>query len=158
MARRARRGVAPWMQGLGCGLVAALATPTAALAGGLLAPAIATIMLDRREGRALTRTVLLAGLAAAARPLATLWVGGHGMELALALLADPANLGLAWIAQGAGWLACEALPLAITASLNAQAAARAGRLRRVRAELQAEWDLPPPPETEDVSAEPPAGG
>jgi hypothetical protein len=154
VAAAPRRRASHWAQGLACGVVATLATPTAVLAGLLLAPAVLTYMLDTRDGRALTRTVLLAGLAAAAQPLTTLWGGGHTMDLALRLVADPSHFGLAWAAQGVGWLLAEALPLAITASYNVQTAARAARLRAARAALEHEWSLPPPATVADVSAQP----
>jgi len=58
----ARRGPGLWVQGLLCGALVTLATPTAVLAGVLLLPAVIVHLMDTTEGRPILRTVLLFGL------------------------------------------------------------------------------------------------
>jgi hypothetical protein len=78
----------------------------------------------------------------------TLWTGGHTNAHAMALAGDLHVLGIAWLAQGAGWLMAEILPLFIAAALHAAAATQGARLRMARARYEQEWDLPPRPEPE----------
>lgn len=143
-AKPGSRAGLPWLQGLLCGIVAAVATPTAVLAGGLLAPAMVLFLLEAAADKPATRCVMLSGLAAATFPLMALWSGGHSMDLAGALLGDPANLLPAWIAQAAGWLAVELAPLAVAALESAQTQARTARLRQERTRLQDAWGIDPP--------------
>lgn len=135
-------GARLWWLGLLCGGLATLATPTAALAGLLLAPSGAAWLADRSPGKLAVRPVLLCGLAAAIGPLAALWTGGHTLALALSLASDVQGLGIAWGAQAAGWLAGELAPLAVLLGVEAAAAARAAALRARRRALQDEWGLP----------------
>ena len=48
-----------WLQGLLCGALATLATPTALLLGVLLAPALLAIALDQDAGRPRARSIAL---------------------------------------------------------------------------------------------------
>ena len=77
-----------WLQGLLCGAMATVATPTALLLGVLLGPAVLAMMLDRQPGRPRARSVALFAMAASVDPLRTLWVSGHAMTDAAALLGD----------------------------------------------------------------------
>jgi hypothetical protein len=142
-APRARATSGLWVQGLACGLLATLATPTALLAGLLLAPTGLAWLFDREPGHASARPVLLSGLAAAVHPLVALWNSGHTLQTSLMLAGDLSVLGVAWAAQAAGWLACELVPLLVAAAIEATASARARRLRAERAKLEEEWGLPP---------------
>jgi hypothetical protein len=130
-----------WLQGLLCGAMAMLAPPTAVLMGVLLAPSILALMFDRQAGRPRARSIALFGMAASVAPLRTLWVSGHTMAAAGALLGDLHVLGLAWAAGAAGWLLAEAAPIAVRAALEALSISRAAQLRALRARLADEWRL-----------------
>jgi hypothetical protein len=147
-----RRGSGPWLQGLVCGALATLATPTALLAGVLLLPAIIVYLIDDAEGRATLRTVLLFGLAASLRPMLGLWTGGHSMDISISLLSDVATPAVAWSAQGAGWLLAQAIPLLVRMALEGQAKIEIARLRAERAKLAETWGLPPEPDGGDAAA------
>ena len=137
-----RRGSGLWLQGLACGALITLATPTALLGGVLLLPTIVVYFIDRSDGRPTLRAVLLFGLAASVRPLLALWTGGHSMDLSFALLADVATPVMAWSAQGGGWLLAQLVPLLMRLTLEAQARLEISRLRAERAKLAEEWGLP----------------
>ncbi len=140
----ARHGPGLWLLGMGSGALATLATPTAVLAGVLLAPGLLALLLDPTPGRTAARPVLLCGVAASLHPLLALWDGGGGMDAGLGLAADLPTLGTAWAAQGLGWLACELSPLAVALVQTARVRAQAARLRAERVALEEEWGLPPP--------------
>jgi hypothetical protein len=150
----ARRGSGLWLQGMACGALVTLATPTALVGGVLLLPTIIVYFVDRTEGRPTLRAVLLFGLAASVRPLLALWSGGHSMELGLSLLSDPATTVLAWSAQGGGWLLAQFVPLLMRLILEAQARIEIARLRGERQRLAEEWGLPAADATADESAQP----
>ena len=133
----------PWLQGLGCGLLLTLATPTALLAGVLLTPALVAYALDRAPGRPVARPLLLIGLAGAARPLASLWWMGNHMATALDLLGDTTIVAAAWGAQATLWLAIELGPLLATLVAEAVVAAQAARLRSTRRDYEEQWGVPP---------------
>jgi hypothetical protein len=61
-----------WLQGLLCGALATIATPTAVLLGVLLGPALLAMLLDREPGRPTGRSVALFAMAASVAPLKTL--------------------------------------------------------------------------------------
>lgn len=138
----ARRGPGLWVQGLLCGALVTLATPTAVLAGVLLLPAVIVHLMDTTEGRPILRTVLLFGLAASVRPLLALWTGGHSMATSLSLLSDVAAPAIAWSAQGAGWLLTQLIPLLVRLALEAQSKLEVAGLRSQRDRLATEWGLP----------------
>ena len=136
-----RPGSRMWLFGMGCGALAALATPTALLAFLLLVPALAAWLLDPAGERGAARPMLLCGLAAALSPLLALWTGGGGVAAGWALASDLPTLGLAWAAQGAAWLVAELAPLLVGLVQAARTRARIARLRAERARLQAEWGI-----------------
>jgi hypothetical protein len=138
----ARRGSLRWLQGLACGLLAVLATPTALLAGVLLVPTFVVAAVDTADGKPVTRAVLLYGLAGLALPLVALWMGGHGMNQSIGLVTDPAMVATAWAAQAVGWLIAELAPVAVRTLLDLKAAAQTARLRAERDALAADWDTP----------------
>jgi hypothetical protein len=130
-----------WLQGLGCGALVTLAAPTALLGGVLLAPSVLAWVMDALPNRPVAKPILLFGLAAAAQPIATLWHLGHGMDVALALLDQPATLAACWAAQAGGWLAVELIPIGLTLVLDQIAQRQAARLRAARAVIMDEWDI-----------------
>jgi hypothetical protein len=130
-----------WLQGLLCGAMAMLAPPTALLLGVLLGPAVLALVFDRQPGRPRARSIALFGMAASVDPLRTLWVSGHSMPAAAALLGDLHVVGTAWAAAAAGWLLAEMAPVVVRAMLEALSISRAVRLRAVRTRLAEEWRL-----------------
>jgi hypothetical protein len=130
-----------WLQGLLCGALAMLAPPTALLMSVLLGPAVLALMFDRQPGKPRARSIALFGMAASVDPLRTLWVSGHSMQVAAALLGNLHVLGMAWAAAAAGWLLAEAAPVAVRATLEALSISRAARLRASRTRLADEWGL-----------------
>ena len=130
-----------WLQGLLCGAVATLATPTALLLGVLLGPALLAIPLDHEPGRPRARAIALCGMAGAIGPLRTLWTTGHSIAIATALLGDLRVVGTAWAAAAGGWLLAEITPIAVRATLDALSIARASQLRAERARVLEIWGL-----------------
>ena len=143
--RQPRQHSLTWLQGLLCGALVTVATPTALLIGVLLGPALVAIALDREPGRPRARSIALCGMAAAIEPLRTLWSAGHSIATATALLGNVRIVATAWGAAAAGWLLAEATPMAVRAALEALSIARAARLRAERARLLEIWGLGAPP-------------
>ena len=133
-----------WLQGLLCGAMAALATPTALLLAVLLGPAFAAIGMDHDPGRPRARAITLCSLAAVVEPLRILWTTGHTMTTAMALLGSPPVIVLAWSAAAVGWLFAELAPIVARTALDALSLARATRLRADRARLVEAWGLEVP--------------
>ncbi len=141
--------MAIWLQGLLCGAIVTLATPSAVLAGVLLAPALLAHRLDRQPGRPTARAVLVCALAGVVHPLHRLWLGGQTMSLALTMLSDSWTCLPAWGAAASGWLLAELAPIGLRAAMELTAITRAARLRAERARLEQEWGISP----EDHSAQ-----
>ncbi len=137
-----------WLQGLLCGAMVTLATPTALLLGVTLGPALLAILLDREPGRPRARSIALCSMAAAVDPLRTLWTAGHTMATATALAGDARIVGIAWSAAAAGWLLAEILPIGIRAVLETLSLARAVRLRLERERLVEAWGLDTTPDNQ----------
>jgi hypothetical protein len=135
-----------WLQGLLCGALATVATPTALLLGVLLAPVLVAVALDQEPGRPKARSIALFGMAASVAPLRTLWTSGHTMATATTLLGNLDVVGTAWSAAAAGWLLAELLPFAARAVLEAFSIARKARLEAERARLVQAWGLEGPQE------------
>ncbi len=135
-----------WLQGLLCGALVTLATPTALLLGVLLAPMLVAVALDQEPGRPRARSIALFGMAASIGPLRTLWTSGHSLAAATALLGDLDVVGTAWSAAAAGWLLAELMPFAARAALEALSIARRARLESERVRLVEAWGLENPPE------------
>src|ERR1700722_10136739 len=87
-ARRPRQHSLVWLQGLLCGALVTLATPTALLLGVLLGPALLVAFLDTEQGKPVGRSVVLFSMAASVQPLKSLWVSGHTMQVATTLASD----------------------------------------------------------------------
>jgi hypothetical protein len=149
MSRAARKQQAPqgggatlWLQGLVCGVVLLVATPSALLAGVLLLPTLMVWMSDRQPGQPTARAVVLFGLAASCQPLDLLWRTGHRIEDAVVLITDLRTLAIAWSAQAGGWMLTQLLPLLIGFFVEAQASLVAQRLQKRLESLQEEWNSP----------------
>jgi len=140
---KSRRHSLVWFQGLLCGALAALATPTALLLGVLLGPALLAMMLDGELGKPTGRCVVLTCMAACVAPLKALWLAGHSMAAATTLLGNVRIIAVAWSAAAAGWLLVQLIPIALRVVLEAHAIARTARLRAVRAKLAEVWGLGP---------------
>jgi uncharacterized oligopeptide transporter (OPT) family protein len=143
-ARGGRLGSLLWLAGLGCGALVTLATPTAVLAGCLLAPGLLSLLVDQVPGKPTARSVMLFGLAATVQPMASLWRTGHQIGTALDMAAAVSVLGTAWVAQGGAWMLCELAPVILALAMEALSQARAARLRTERTGHQEQWGLPPP--------------
>ena len=139
-----------WLQGLVCGAIATLATPTFILGGLLLAPAMLSMLTDQSHGKSTARAVVLFGLAGTVQPLADLWHAGHTITIALDMASDATTLVTAWAAQAAAWLLCELGPLLIALVIDTLSGTKIARLRAARAAYEEQWGLPPasrdPPE------------
>ncbi len=136
-------GAAGWLQGLACGAVVTLATPSAVLGGLLLAPGFGALLLDREPGRPAGRVALLCGAAMAAAPVGALWQAGLGVGAAVTAASDMSVLAGCWAAQGAGWLVAQLAPLLLRLILDAHAQASMARLRAERARYETDWGIPP---------------
>jgi hypothetical protein len=130
-----------WLQGLICGALLAFATPTAVLAGALLAPSAIAWATDTAPGRPMARAVLFAATPFAVGPLWHLWVNGHSMRTALDLLADTPALFEAWLSAAFGWAVCQILPVVLRAAADMQAARQAAQLKAELTRLREEWDF-----------------
>jgi hypothetical protein len=128
-----------WAQGLVCGALVTLATPTALLLGVLLGPALIAVILDGEPGRPTGRSVVLFGMAASVEPLKTLWTTGHNMQGAVSLVSSLEVVATAWSAAAAGWLLAQILPIAVRTVLEGMSIARSARLRAERAMLVSDW-------------------
>jgi hypothetical protein len=135
-----------WLQGLLCGALATVATPTALLLGVLLAPVLVAVALDQEPGRPRARSIALFGMAASVGPLRALWTSGHTLATATTLLGNLNVVGTAWSAAAAGWLLAELMPFAARAVLEALSLARKARLEAERARLVEAWGLEGPQE------------
>jgi hypothetical protein len=132
-----------WLQGLLCGALVTLATPTALLLGVLLGPALLALLLDRQPGRPKGRSVALFAMAAAVNPLRILWASGHSIAIASSILANPRVLGIAWSAAATGWLLAEITPIGVRVVQESLLRSHAARLRTARARLVEEWGFEP---------------
>ena len=130
-----------WLSGLACGVLAAVVPGIAIVAAGLLAPGLVALRLDRDPGRPLARTVLTCGLAGCVHPVITLWNTGQSFATAIAIVTDPAIVGIAWSAAAAGWLLTQIAPLMVRVALEAVALGRSTRLRAERARIAEAWGL-----------------
>lgn len=132
-----------WLQGLLCGAIVTLATPTALLLGILLLPGLFALMFERTAGHPVARTMLLCGLATCVAPVRELWQEGHVLASAAALALNPQTVALAWTAQAAGWLLTELIPFVIRIGMETASLTRGKKLRAERARFEEEWGLPP---------------
>jgi len=138
-AGQPRQGSLVWAQGLLCGALVTLATPTALLLGVLLGPAMIAVLLDREPGRPTGRSVALFSMAASVEPLKTLWTTGHSMQSAVNQVCSLDLVATAWSAAAAGWLLAQILPIAMRTVLEGLGMARSARLRAERGKLVADW-------------------
>ena len=134
-------GPMTWLMGMACGAVLAFATPTAILAGVLLAPAILVAVFDGAPGRGTTRVVFVAVAGLAFGPVWHLNASGPTIGSALEMLFEPSVLCPAWLAGACSWAVCEFLPLILLAAANRAATARIASLLEEAKALKAAWDL-----------------
>ena len=134
-------GSMPWLLGAACGAAATFATPSALLAGVLLAPAWLTAVFDAQPRRPVTRVVFVSAAGFTLGPLWHLNTGVASVAQALDMLMDPAVLCPAWLAGACGWALCEALPVVLRLVAERQAAARMAALLEQAQTIRAEWDL-----------------
>jgi hypothetical protein len=144
VTRQPRQHSLTWLQGLLCGAMVTLATPTALLLGVILGPALLAVLLDHEPGRPRARSIALCSMAAAVDPVRALWTSGHSMAVATALAGNVRVVGTAWTAAAAGWLLAEITPIVVRMALEALSIARAARLRAERARLVEAWTLEAP--------------
>jgi hypothetical protein len=130
-----------WLLGMVCGAVLAFATPTALLAGVLLAPAFLTAVFDRQPRRPVTRVVFVSCAGFTFGPVWHLNSFGASIGQALDMLTDPAVLCPAWLAGACGWAVCEVLPLLLYSVADRQATGQVAALIKEAETLQKEWDL-----------------
>jgi hypothetical protein len=130
-----------WLQGLFCGALVTLAPALAMLLAFLLAPGLVATVLDRSPGRAVSRGVLLFGLAASVGPAKTLWEANLSTPTAVQLMTDPLIFGTAWAAAAAGWLVAEVAPILVEMALTSARKLRASKLEATRTKFAEEWGL-----------------
>lgn len=128
-----------WVQGLACGGMAALAPMPVLQIVVLLAPGLLSLLMERRDGKPVTRVMLLFGLAASVEPVRQAWAAGIGPGWDR--ITDPQAVLFAWAAAAAGWLMARVVPLVVRAIVDASHAARAERLRTQREGLVRDWGL-----------------
>ena len=140
--QRAGGARAAWAQGLLLGALAVAAPGLALQAAVLLLPGLIGVAMAGPGWRAQARAVLLAGFALSLGPMVTLWRNGAGFGAALVSLGQGDTLPLAWGAAGFAWLLAEAVPLLLTAMMEARVAAQLAKLRDEHAALAADWTAP----------------
>ena len=140
-----------WVQGLACGVLAALAPSLALMIAVLLGPGIVAAFLDHEPSKPVARAVILFGLAACVGPVLSLWSSGHGWDISMAMISDVGTVGTAWSAAAAAWLLCEIVPVGVRATLEAASFARVTQLRSERSKLATDWGLPQVGETGKVN-------
>jgi hypothetical protein len=138
----AHSGMAPWLQGLACGVLLIVATPTALLCTALLLPTVMAMLSEHQPGRPVSRVVMLFGLAGSCTPFSALWRAGHTMPDALALVSDIRVLAIAWSAQGVGWLLSQLVPLLLGLLGEQKTRIEIARLQKRREALWEEWHSP----------------
>ena len=133
-----------WLQGLACGAVVCLATPTAVLLGALLFPGMVALPFDREPGKPVARAMLLCGAAFGSPAMQELWARGHTISLSIELLQAPGTLAWAWAGACAGWLVREGAWLAARMVGELTVAREHAALMAERAKLQLEWSIEAP--------------
>jgi len=142
------------IQGLLCGGLIAWMPAIATLSAILLAPGLVAYILDRSPTRPVGRSVLLFGAVLAPQNLLTLWHAGNSMAASLGMAADMRRVAAIWALQASGWMLAELTPVLVRLVLDAKSLARRTQLQRRRAELEAEWALPPRREAADQPTAP----
>ncbi len=140
-AKGGGRGSMTWLLGVVCGVIVCFATPSALLAGVLLAPAMLAAVFDNQPNRPVTRVVLVSGMGMTFLPLWHLNAAQPTLAMALDMLGDPGVLCPAWLAAACGWAVCEALPIVLQGAANRRAAAAIAALQEEASRLGAQWDL-----------------
>lgn len=137
-AAAGRRGLA-WLGWTGLAVFMVVALPTFLILAGGMTPSIVSLMAERRKGKNATRCMATLNLTGVAPVLLKLWEGGHRVNVALDLLADPFNwllmLGPAVVALGM----LSFLPTVAGTVLEMKARQRLAALRTRQEKLAEEW-------------------
>ncbi len=128
-----------WLQGVVCGVAAAVAPGTAVLLAILLGPGFITYATAQGRTRPIARAMIMMGAATVFMPLRLLWEQGGSLDAALDLLGDPTRPLLSWVASGAGWSIAQVTELATQFALNAKSNRTLRALKKEREALAAEW-------------------
>ncbi len=128
-----------WLQGLACGALACLATPTALLLAALLAPGLIMWTLDKEIRKPNARAMLLCGIAFSFPSLQELWSQSSTVAASFDMLRQPGTLPWAWAGACAGWLLREGVWMTSKLASEAMRHQRVTVLKAERAALEAEW-------------------
>lgn len=116
------------------------AAPSAVLAAVLLLPSLMARVDDRSHGHAITRAVLLFGVAAGYPTLDALWQTGDRMPDAITLAIDVRTLAWCWSAQAGAWLLGQVLPVLVASFRRRESHSHEAVLQQRQAALESEWE------------------
>lgn len=151
-ARRTPANAAPREpQRLNPGLIVATAMLSAVLGGlalpsfvvivaGLL-PSIVAFVVDDKPGRPLFHTVAPLNVAGVAPFVLKLWLHGHTMDGALAILTNVFDIAVMYGTAALGWVLAWLNPAIAVVVAEAFSGYRLNRLEAREKELRAEWDF-----------------
>ncbi len=128
-----------WLQGMACGVAAAIIPGTSLVIAVSLAPAIAVYVMETTSGRPLARAMIFMGTASTMMPLRLLWEHGGSLDAALDLLSDPGRPLLSWLACGAAWFLGQSAEIVTRFALEARAKMAVNALTAERETLKGEW-------------------
>lgn len=128
-----------WLQGMACGVVAAVIPGTSLVVAVLLAPGIALYVMEATSGKPLARAMIFMGTASTMMPLRLLWEHGGSLDAALDLLSDPGRPLLSWLACGAAWLLGQSAEILTRFALEARTTMAVNALTAERESLKDEW-------------------
>ena len=134
-------GTATWLLGAICGAAFAFATPSAILAGILLAPVVLAAVFDTERRRPVARVVFVAAAGFTVGPVWHLNMAEPSVAQALDMLCDPAILCPPWLAGGFGWGVCVLLPMVLSRAVEQRATAQIHSLQAEQKALREAWDL-----------------
>ena len=143
-------GKSGWLLLAACLGMACLLPAVAFRLSLLLTPGLLALVLDKRAGKPIARTMLLFGLAASIEPVRASWpVLRHG----LAAMDEPDRLtvAFAWAAAATGWLLTQISPVIVRGLMEAQRRAREGVLHHQREAIAHVWGLDEQPPAEPRS-------
>ena len=128
-----------WLQGLLCGAAVSLMPATCVVVTALLGPAVMASFFETNPKKPVSRVMIMLDVAAIIAPLRTLWETGNSIDLAIAIVSDPSNLALAWLATCSGWIVSEGSGMAAFEFTAALIRRRCTALRQERSALESEW-------------------
>lgn len=135
-------------------LFAAMALPLFIITTAGLIPTIVAVVIDRYQGKYLTRTVGAMNLAGVAPMVVRLWGTGDSMAAALGILGRPVNWLIMYGAAAVGWGIFLAMPAVARIIVDLQAEQIQGQLRDRAGRLVEEWgeEVMGRPDDEPVAA------